>query len=247
MTTVTFWVGKEHAFNMGIGSPRPLTVESAGMRVFIAPSNRGNLRDFAGAAAGHHIQVQGLPAFDSLPQAVEDGATFEANARKKAEHYSRLAPGEMVLADDSGLEVAALGGAPGVHSARYAAADAQPEPAARAETSADAANNARLLRELAATPEGQRRARFVCVIAAARDGRTLTTFRGAAEGCILAEARGSRGFGYDPLFFFPPLARTFGELTAEEKAAVSHRGEAFRKFLDWLERDPSASQRSASG
>ncbi len=221
-------------------------------RVFIATSNRGKLRDFAGAAAGHDIQVQGLPGFDSLPQVLEDGATFEANAQKKAEHYSRLIPGEMVLADDSGLEVDALGGAPGVHSARFAAAgpaaaDAPLRAAATHEDSADAANNARLLRELGATPEARRRARFVCVIAAARDGRTLASFRGVAEGRILAESRGSRGFGYDPLFFFPPLARTFGELTAEQKAAVSHRGEAFRKFLEWYEREPYASLRSASG
>ncbi len=219
-------------------------VESAAMRpVFIATSNRGKLRDFAGAAAGHGIEVQAMPGFHSLPQALEDGAAFEANARKKAEHYSRLLPGEVVLADDSGLEVDALGGAPGVHSARYAAgepaaAGAQPR-AVPQENSADAANNARLLRELGATPEARRRARFVCIIAAARDGRTLATFRGTVEGHILAAPRGSRGFGYDPLFFFPPLARTFGELTAEQKAAVSHRGEAFRKFLEWFEKEPA--------
>ncbi|HVP43175.1 MAG TPA: RdgB/HAM1 family non-canonical purine NTP pyrophosphatase [Terriglobales bacterium] len=201
-------------------------------RVLIATSNPGKLRDFAGAAAVHGIEVQGVPGFASLPQVREDGATFEANARKKAEHYSRLVPGEIVLADDSGLEVEALDGAPGVHSARYAAT-------APLGNSDDAANNARLLRELGAASEQRRRARFVCVIAAARDGRTLGTFRGAAEGRILPAPRGFRGFGYDPLFFFPPLARTFGELTAEEKARVSHRGEAFRKFLGWFERDPS--------
>lgn len=221
--------------------PRCFAVESATMqRVFIATSNRGKLQDFAGAAAGYGLLVEGVPGFDSLPQALEDGATFEANARKKAEHYSHLLPGQIVLADDSGLQVEALGGAPGVHSARYAAA----EPAAPGvrrgaagtqENSADAANNARLLRELGATPDERRRARFVCVIAAARDGRTLATFHGAAEGRILTEPRGRRGFGYDPLFFFPPLARTFGELTAEQKATVSHRGEAFRKFLEWFE------------
>lgn len=205
--------------------------------VLIATSNRGKLRDFAGAAAVHGIEVQAVPGFDSLPPVVEDGATFEANARKKAEHYSRLAPGQVVVADDSGLEVEALGGRPGVHSARYASlatGDGVAAAAARA-NSQDEANNARLLRELGAAPEERRRARFVCVIAAARDGRTLASFRGAAEGRILPRPRGSHGFGYDPLFFFPPLARSFAELTAEDKASVSHRGEAFRRFMEWFE------------
>ena len=200
-------------------------------RVLIATSNRGKLRDFAGAAAVHGVQVQAVPGFDSLPPVVEDGATFEANARKKAEHYSRLVPGQMVLADDSGLEVEALGGAPGVHSARYASL----QEAAAHVNSDDAANNARLLRELHGMAEERRRARFVCVIAAARDGLTLAIFHGAAQGQILAQARGALGFGYDPLFFFSPLGRTFGELSAEQKAGVSHRGEAFRRFLEWFD------------
>ena len=211
-------------------------------RVLIATSNAGKLRDFAGAAAVHGMEIAGIAQFSSLPQVVEDGATFEENARKKAEHYSRLVPGELVLADDSGLEVDALAGAPGVHSARYASAEritALPGALLPHANSEDAANNARLLRELGSVPEEGRSARFVCMIAAARDGRILKTFRGAAEGRILQQPRGTQGFGFDPLFFFPPLARSFGELTAEEKAAVSHRGQAFRKFLDWFERDPS--------
>ena len=221
-------------------------------RVLIATSNPGKLRDFSGAAAVHGVEVAGIPHFSSLPQVVEDGDTFEANARKKADHYSRRVPGEIVLADDSGLEVEALDGAPGVHSARYASAEpirlgAQPGAAVPHTNSDDAANNARLLRDLGSAPQERRRARFVCVIAAARDGRTLKTFRGTAEGWILPEPRGRHGFGYDPLFFFPPLARSFGELTAEEKAAVSHRGEAFRKFLEWFERDFSASLGETSG
>jgi len=212
-------------------------------RVLIATSNLGKLRDFAGAAqhpsepntgslgtpaAAHGVTVAALPDFDSLPRVREDGATFEANARKKAEHYSRFAPSEIVLADDSGLEVDALGGAPGVHSARYAAAS----PSGNAD---DCANNARLLREL--DHVANRRARFVCVIAAARDGRTFATFRGEAAGLVLEAPRGSGGFGYDPLFFFPALGKTFAELTPEEKARVSHRGAAFRKFLQWFERE----------
>lgn len=198
-------------------------------RVLIATSNPGKLRDFAGAAVAHGIAVASLPDFDSLPSVREDGATFEANARKKAEHYSRFGPGEIVLADDSGLEVDALAGAPGVHSARYAATS----PEGNAD---DRANNARLLRELSRADD--RAARFVCVIAAARDGRTVSTFRGDARGRILDAARGSGGFGYDPLFFFPALGKTFAELTPEEKAGVSHRGAAFRKFLEWYERQP---------
>jgi XTP/dITP diphosphohydrolase len=197
--------------------------------LLIATSNPGKLRDFAGAAALHGIVVDSLSGFDSLPSVREDGATFEANARQKAEHYSRFAPGEIVLADDSGLEVDALGGAPGVLSARYAATS----PEGNAD---DHANNVRLLRELAGASD--RTARFVCVIAAARDGRTLATFRGQAEGRILEAPRGSGGFGYDPLFLFPAFGKTFAELTPQEKAGVSHRGAAFRKFLDWYERQP---------
>jgi XTP/dITP diphosphohydrolase len=188
--------------------------------VFIATSNPGKLRDFA-AAAGR-IPIAALPDFDSLPQAIEDGPTFEENARKKAEHFSRFAPGELVLADDSGLEVGALGGAPGVYSARYAG-----------ENAGDAANNARLLRELSGVGNSDRAGRFVCVIAVARDGHTLATFRGEAEGQILDAPRGSGGFGYDPLFYSPALKKTFAELLPEEKARVSHRGAAFRKFLEW--------------
>ena len=201
--------------------------------VLIATSNPGKLRDFAGAAAPHGLEVRGLPE-SVLAQAVaEDGATFEANARKKAEHYSRLVPGELVLADDSGLEVDVLSGAPGVRSARYAATD--PGHA----NSSDAANNARLLRELEARADDRRTARFVCVLAAARDGRTLASFRGEAEGRILNAARGSGGFGYDPLFLVPGLDKAFAELSPEEKAHHSHRGAAFRKFLEWYEKNSS--------
>ena len=195
-------------------------------RIFVATSNRGKLRDFA-AAAQAHLEVLPVPNFSSLPAVEEDGATFEENARKKAEFYSRAVPGEIVLADDSGLEVDALGGAPGVHSARYATPD-------KSENASDEANNARLLRELADVPDAKRTARFVCVIAAARDGAILATFRADASGVILHEPRGSGGFGYDPLFYFADLKKSFGELAAQEKAAVSHRGKAFRRFLAWM-------------
>ena len=200
-------------------------------RVLIATSNSGKLRDFAGAAAGHDVEVSAIPSFSFLPAVVEDGLTCEDNARKKAEQYSLAVPGEVVLADDSGLEVDALGGAPGVHSARYAA----DEPHKADNNTGDDANNERVLRELSGVLPEKRTGRFVCVIAAARDGKTLATFRGVAEGRILDHLRGSGGFGYDPMFYFPPIEKTFAELSPEEKARYSHRGAAFREFLRWSE------------
>lgn len=201
-------------------------------RILIATSNPGKLRDFSGAAASQGIEVAAIPNFASLPAVVEDGSTFEANARKKAEAYSRYVPGEIVLADDSGLEVDALSGAPGVHSARYAA----DSPHLADYNTDDEANNARLLQELKNVPPEKRTARFVCVIAAARDGWVLEVFRGQAEGVILDAPRGTKGFGYDPLFFFPQIGKTFAELSAEAKAKYSHRGAAFRQFLLWCKR-----------
>ncbi len=208
-------------------------------RILIATSNPGKLRDFAGAAAPHGIEIAGIPDFASLPPVVEDGQTFEDNARKKAEEYSQYAAGEIVLADDSGLEVDALHGAPGVHSARYAA----DQPHLADENTDDEANNARVLRELRKVPREKRTGRFVCVLAAARDRKTLATFRGTAEGVILDAPRGTNGFGYDPLFYFPKIQKTFAELSAEEKAQYSHRGVAFRQFLDWYERQFSSCRR----
>jgi XTP/dITP diphosphohydrolase len=200
--------------------------------LLIATSNPGKLRDFAGAAAGSGIEVQAIPNFASLPTVVEDGATFEANARKKAEAYSRHIPGGLVLADDSGLQVDGLGGAPGVHSARYAA----DEPHLAESNTDDELNNAKLIREIRRMPAENRTGRFVCVIAAARDGETLAVFEGKAEGMILDTPRGTNGFGYDPLFYFPQIEKTFAELSAQEKAEYSHRGKAFRSFLEWCRR-----------
>jgi XTP/dITP diphosphohydrolase len=196
----------------------------------VATSNPGKLRDFAGAAAPLGITIATIPHFSSLPEVVEDGTTFEENARKKAEAYSLAVPMELVMADDSGLEIDALGGAPGVHSARYAAT----EPHEAERNMDDAANNAQVLRELEGIPDSQRTARFVCVLAVARDGRALHTCSGTAEGIILKAPRGENGFGYDPLFFFPAIQQTFAELTAVEKARYSHRGAAFRALLEWL-------------
>ena len=200
-------------------------------RILIATSNSGKLRDFAGAAKAHGIDISGLPDFSSLRPVVEDGTTFEANARKKAEFYSRSAPGYLVLADDSGIEIDALNGAPGVHSARYAAA----EPHKAETNTAGEENNARVLRELQGIPPERRTGRFVCVIAAARNGSTLASFRGEAEGVILDKPRGNGGFGYDPLFYFPAIQKTFAELAPEEKAKYSHRGAALRKLLEWCD------------
>ena len=228
-------------------------------RVLVATSNPGKLRDLAGAAEVHNVSIEPLPGFAALPAVIEDGATFESNARKKAEHYSKYAAGELVIADDSGLEVDALGGAPGVRSARYAADEHSAASKERqgcaprdgnvpedAPNSGDEANNARLLRELHDVPDEQRTGRFVCVIAVARNGHTLAAFHGRAEGLILRSPRGGNGFGYDPLFYFPDIGKTFAELTAGEKARYSHRGAAFRQFLQWeddsLERHPHAGQ-----
>ena len=198
-------------------------------RILVATSNPGKIRDFIGAAVSYGIDVSPLRNFSSLPPVIEDGATFEANARKKAESYSQYAPAEIVIADDSGLEVDALGRAPGVHSARYAA----DQPHLADANTDDDANNAKLIREIKRVPPEKRTGRFVCWIAAARDGKTLAVFSGKAEGVILETPRGFNGFGYDPLFYFPQIEKTFAELSAEEKAKYSHRGAAFRAFLDW--------------
>jgi len=201
-------------------------------KIFIATSNPGKLRDFAGAALAHGVTIETLPGFESLPPVIEDGLTFAENARKKAAQYSRSAPAKVVLADDSGLEVDALNGAPGVQSARYASLESN-----NLTNSDDDANNARLLRELRDVPPAQRTGRFVCVLAAARNGENLATFRGTVEGRLLDSPRGTHGFGYDPLFYFPPLRKTLAELTPVEKASVSHRGAAFREFLEWCDRN----------
>jgi XTP/dITP diphosphohydrolase len=197
-------------------------------RIFVATTNPGKVKDFAAIARQLNIDVVPFPKQDSMPEVVEDGDTFEANAIKKAEAYSAHLANELVIADDSGLEVTALNRAPGVHSARFAQADADPKPS-------DSDNNYKLLHELSRTPNADRAARFVCVIGAARDGKVLQTFRGEVWGEILSTPIGRKGFGYDPLFFVPPADKTFAEMNAEEKAQYSHRGKAFKLFLDWLQ------------
>jgi XTP/dITP diphosphohydrolase len=196
-------------------------------RIYVATSNKGKLRDFSDAARTLDVDVLPVPDFDKIPEVVEDGETFEENARKKAEAYSKHLPNEIVIADDSGLEVDALNGAPGVLSARFAAAEESEKPS-------DSDNNYKLIQELSLRPGCERTARFVCVIAAARDGELLGTFRGEAKGEILQMPLGRHGFGYDPLFYVPALNKTFAEMSGEEKAQNSHRGAAFKNFLDWL-------------
>lgn len=190
--------------------------------VYLASTNPGKLREFRHAAEARGIRVELLRGIEDLPVCVEDGNTFEENARKKALHYSQWTDG-LVFADDSGLSVNALDSRPGVLSARYAGPEAD-----------DEANNRKLLRELAGVPPSRRAAHYACIIALAQRGNILTVVEGKAEGLIQDNPKGTGGFGYDPYFFYPPLNRTFAELSLEEKFEVSHRGKAFRKLLDYL-------------
>jgi len=169
--------------------------------------------------------VEPVPGMDALPCCVEDGETFAINARKKALHYSRCVSG-LVMGDDSGLEVEALGGAPGVWSRRYAGPEAT-----------DARNNEKLLHEMRRVPAANRAARFVCVLALASAEQPIAEFRGEARGVLLDSPRGGGGFGYDPLFLDPVLNKAFAELSAEEKLERSHRGQALRAMLEWLARN----------
>jgi XTP/dITP diphosphohydrolase len=205
-------------------------------RVYLATSNPGKAREFREAAHALSVALETLPGMSGLPPAIEDGTTFEQNARIKAEYYSRFAPGELVLAEDSGLMVDALNGAPGVHSARYAAVLHSGAPSD--ENSDDQANNDALISQLKVLPGDKHPGRYVCVIAPARDSQTLGTFTGEALGEILTVPRGTQGFGYDPLFYFPALGKTFAELSLEQKREGSHRGRAFRQFLDWYLQQP---------
>lgn len=163
-----------------------------------------------------------LPHFDAIPPFEESFSTFAENAAGKALHYSRFSA-EPVIADDSGLVVPALGGAPGVHSARYAGIDAS-----------DADRIRKLLGEMRGMKGESRAARFVCVLVIAKAGEVLGLFSAAAEGEILDAPRGEHGFGYDPVFLFSELGKSYAEISREEKNLHSHRGKAFRKALEFL-------------
>jgi XTP/dITP diphosphohydrolase len=192
--------------------------------LFVASSNPGKLREYRALVqpAGASVDLAFIPNFDSLPVFEEIWPTFAENAAGKALHYSRFAPGVMI-ADDSGLVVPALGGAPGVHSARYAGPDAS-----------DADRIRKLLGEMRGKNGEERQARFVCVVAAAESGRMRGLFSSSAEGILLEEPRGEDGFGYDPIFYFPALGKTYAEISREEKNLHSHRGKAFHKALEFL-------------
>jgi XTP/dITP diphosphohydrolase len=185
--------------------------------LYCATGNAGKLREFRMAVDSARIGIELLPGFKQLPPALEDGATFEENAIRKALHYSPHAAG-LLFADDSGLEVEALGGAPGVYSARFSGPHAT-----------DDSNNRLLLEKLRGI--ANRKARFVCAIALVEGERVIGVYHGAVKGEILDEPRGAGGFGYDPLFYCPAFGCTFGEATAEQKLSLSHRGQAVRAML----------------
>ena len=204
------------------------------LRLYAATTSQGKLRDFRTAAQAHSIAIDPLPALANIPAPEENGVTFTANATLKAVYYSRFAPGILVLADDSGLEVDALDGAPGVRSARFAA-DSGLVDSPDANDNSDVWNNMILLQRLAAVPLPQRTARYCCVLVAARDGLPLLTAQGTVEGLILEAPRGTGGFGYDPLFYLPALGKTMAELDLETKHTLSHRGRAIAALLPMLQ------------
>ncbi len=204
------------------------------LRLYAATTSQGKLRDFRTAAEAHGLTIEPLPGLEKIPAPEEDGLTFAENATLKAVYYSRFAPGEWVLADDSGLEVDALDGAPGVRSARFAA-DAGVVDSSGANDNTDVWNNLELLLRLAGVPPAKRTARYRCVLAAARDGVALHTAEGAVEGLILESPRGTGGFGYDPLFYLPALGLTMAELDLETKHTLSHRGRAIAAMLAMLD------------
>jgi len=203
------------------------------LRLFAATTSQGKLRDFRTAAVAHSLTIDPLPALKTIPAPEEDGLTFAANATLKAVYYSRFAPGALVVADDSGLEVDALDGAPGVRSARFAA-DFGLTDSPDANDNTDVWNNMILLQRLAGVPPAARTARYRCVLVAARDGLPFHTAQGTVEGLILDAPRGTGGFGYDPLFYLPALDRTMAEIDLETKLTLSHRGRAFAALLPML-------------
>jgi XTP/dITP diphosphohydrolase len=201
---------------------------SAGPRLVVATTNPDKLREIRGILNGTGVIVDGLDAFAPVPEPEETGATFAENARQKAIFYSN-ALGMIVVAEDSGLEIDGLGGEPGVQSARYGGAAAVTYPQKFAIVYA-----ALRARGAMGSP-----ARFVCALAVADGANILYEARGTIEGRVNDAPRGVGGFGYDPIFFYPPLGRTLAELDEDEKASVSHRGQAFRQLRDHLASRPA--------
>lgn len=190
--------------------------------IVLATRNEGKVREFTQWFEPLGIKVRSAAEFPDAPEVEEDGVTFEQNAVKKAETISRSL-GKPALADDSGLEVDALGGRPGVYSARFAGPDATQEE-----------NNRKLIESMRDVPPGERTARFRCVLALAVPGGLTLTAEGSCEGEITLEPRGTEGFGYDPLFFLPEKGKTMAELDREEKTRISHRGEALENLREKL-------------
>ena len=192
------------------------------MKLLLASSNPGKLREYRELADDSDFDLTELPNFREITEFEESAPTFAENAAGKAQYYSRFAD-ENVLADDSGLVVPSLGGAPGVYSARYAGANAT-----------DRERVDKLLREMKGKKGDERRAVFICVTAVAKQGRVIAVTSGLAQGVLTEEPRGTNGFGYDPIFLFSELQRTYAELTNLEKNHLSHRGKAFRSMLGVL-------------
>jgi XTP/dITP diphosphohydrolase len=195
------------------------------IRLLVATTNAGKFAEVEAYLRQLPVEIVPLQSLATYAEVVEDGATFEENAEKKARRLAETS-GLLTLADDSGLEVDALEGAPGIYSARYAG-----------EAANDNQNNAKLLDEMRGVPEARRTARFVCALALCDPGgkqMKVWTVRESCEGRITLEVRGEGGFGYDPLFFYPPLGKTFGEIDRETKATVSHRGKALKKLAGLL-------------
>jgi len=193
-------------------------------RFVLATTNPNKVREIRALLIDAPVEIVGLESFPAIEPPIEDGATFEDNAAIKARYYA-AATGSIAIADDSGLEVDALGGVPGVESARFAGVDSTyPEKFAHLYAMLDAAGHR------------ESTARFVCAVAVARGDAILFSTRGTVEGRISPDPRGDHGFGYDPIFYYPPEGRTLAEVSDATKRAVSHRGAAFRALATWIER-----------
>ena len=194
------------------------------MRLLIATTNLDKLREIRELLGHLPVELLTLRDFPAVPEPEETGTTFQENARLKARYYeARLRPNAATVAEDSGLEIDAMNREPGVYSARFVRPDASyPE------------RFTEIFRRLAGVPDRERTGRFVCAIAVVRDGQLVYETTGIVEGLITAAARGEQGFGYDPIFYYPPYGKTLGEVDQRDKLAVAHRGAAFRQLAAWL-------------